>query len=148
LSTGNTIGGTVPADRNIISGNNSAQPSSADGGGLPAGIGIDIDNGNLIQGNYIGTDKTGTLALSNGGPLSHNAGGGIFVGSNNTIGGSSAGAGNVISGNYGDGILLSSNNVVAGNLIGITATGLSALSNGNGIVVGGNYNTIGGTMAG
>src|SRR5262249_2584172 len=62
-SSGDRIGGASPADRNVISGNNSSLPDAADGGGLPAGIGIDLSNGSLIQGNYIGTDKTGTLAL-------------------------------------------------------------------------------------
>ena len=53
--------------------------------------------------------------------------------SNNTIGGTSAGAGNLISGNAGFGIFLSGNqNLVAGNLIGTTATGLAALGNGAG----------------
>src|SRR5262249_34515318 len=52
LSTGERIGGTAPADRNIISGNTL--------------FSIDIDNGNLLQGNYIGIDKSGTSALANG----------------------------------------------------------------------------------
>src|SRR5581483_10090951 len=106
-------------------------------------FGIDIDNGNLIQGNYIGTDKSGTHAVANGT--------GIAVGSNNTIGGLATtpgtGAGNVISGNTGFGLDLGSQNVVAGNLIGTTATGLAALGNSGGIL-GGSYNTIGGTTPG
>jgi hypothetical protein len=141
LSTGNRIGGAVPADRNIISGNNSGQPSSADGGSNPADLGIDIDNGNLIQGNYIGTDKSGTNAVPNGK--------GLVLGSNNTIGGLTAipgtGAGNVISGNTGTGLFLGGNqNVTAGNLIGTTATGVADLGNGDGIHLWGNNNTIGG----
>jgi hypothetical protein len=129
LSTGNTIGGDAPVDRNIISGNNY--------------IGIDIDNANLIEGNYIGTDRSGTYAVANGT--------GIVVGSNNTIGGMTttpgAGAGNVISGNTGFGIQLGNQNLVAGNVIGTTATGLAALGNSGGIL-GGSYNTIGGTTPG
>ncbi len=149
-SDGDIIGSPSPGDRNIISGNNSSLPDVADGGGQPAGLGIDASDGDLIQGNYIGTDKTGTLALDNGGPFAHDGGAGIVGASNNTIGGSSAGAGNLISGNtYSDGVWLGGNqNVVAGNLIGTTATGLAALSNGDGITIWGNYNTIGGTTAG
>jgi titin len=107
-----------------------------------AGIGLGSD-GNLIQGNYIGTDKTGTVALGNNY--------GISGGSNETIGGSVPGAGNVISGNTnGWGIDLSgSQNLVAGNLIGTSATGLAALGHGDhgGILLGSaaDYNTIGGT---
>jgi hypothetical protein len=149
-SNGDIIGSPSPGDRNIISGNNSSLPDVAEGGSQPAGLGIDASDGDLIQGNYIGTDKTGTLALDNGGPFAHDSGAGIVGVSNNTIGGSSAGAGNVISGNtYSNGVWLSGNqNVVAGNLIGTTATGLAALSNGGGILVWGNNNTIGGTTAG
>jgi hypothetical protein len=134
-SPDDTIGGTAPGDRNIISGNNSAQP------GNYAPDGIFLGSYDLIEGNYIGTDKSGTLALSN-----HL---GIFGGDYETIGGSTAGAGNVISGNTGDGIFLSgSQNVIAGNLIGTTANGLAVLGNGYGIHLWGNYNKIGGTTTG
>jgi hypothetical protein len=103
-------------------------------------MGIAGYNGDLIQGNYIGTDKSGTLALPNGT--------GVAAVSNNTIGGASPGAGNVISGNAAEGINLNGNqNLVAGNLIGTTATGLAVLGNGAGIEMGG-QNTIGGTTPG
>jgi hypothetical protein len=129
-SVGERIGGTAPEDRNIISGNTH--------------FGIDIDNGNLIQGNYVGTDRSGIYAVGNGT--------GIVVDSNNTIGGLTAtigaGAGNLISGNnVGNGIGLRNQNLVEGNLIGTDATGLAALGNGSGIGVVGNYNTIGGSTA-
>jgi hypothetical protein len=128
-SPGNLIGGSSPGARNIISGNNSR--------------GVDVLSGNVIQGNYIGTDKSGTCGLPNGS--------GIFIDrSDNTIGGTAVGAGNVISGNTVEGIHLSgSQNLVVGNLIGTTVTGLAALgNNGNGITVWGNNNTIGGTISG
>ena len=56
-----------------------------------AGIFISGGGGNHIEGNYIGTDVTGTLALGN----QYN-GIAIESSSSNTIGGTSAGAGNVI----------------------------------------------------
>ena len=61
--------------------------------------------GDLVQGNYIGTNAAGTAALVPGG----GAGDGVFVyGSrNNRIGGVTPGAGNVIA-NYGSGIHLQS----------------------------------------
>jgi CSLREA domain-containing protein len=144
-SSGNTVGGTSPGDRNLISGNNSGLPDSADGGSQPGDRGIYIGNGNLLQGNYIGTDRSGTSALGNG--L------GIESGSNSTIGGLTAtpgtGAGNLISGNTIFGIDRAGNqNLIAGNLIGTTATGLAALGNGAGVDLWGNNNTIGGTTAG
>ena len=49
-STGDTIGGTAAADRNVISGN---------GGN---GITLNGSSGSTIEGNYIGTDATGALA--------------------------------------------------------------------------------------
>jgi hypothetical protein len=150
-TSGNRIGGTSPAERNIISGNNSSLPDSADGGTNPSDHGIDESNSthstggdNLIEGNYIGTDKSGTFALANFI--------GIFGGNNNTIGGLTTtpgtGAGNLISGNAGGISALDYQNLVVGNLIGTTATGMAALPNGGGIEIHGNYNTIGGIAAG
>jgi titin len=144
-SPGDRIGGVSPGDRNIISGNNSALPDSADGGSRPADFGIAPGNVNLIEGNYIGTDKSGTSPLGNGT--------GIVGGSNSTIGGLTAtagtGAGNVVSGNVVFGIgPVGNQNLITGNLIGTTATGVAALGNGAGIHIWGNNNTIGGTTAG
>jgi hypothetical protein len=112
-STGDTIGGTLTADRNVISGNTGN------------GITVNGSSGNTIQANYIGTESTGLLARPN-------AGNGIVVeggSTDNTIGGS---PGNVISGNTGDGVLLdggSSTNTVSGNIIGLTVNGNRALGN-------------------
>jgi hypothetical protein len=142
-----TVGGASPGDRNIISGNNSTLPGTADGVGGPEDIGINAGNGDLIEGNYIGTDKSGAYAVGNGT--------GIAIGSNNTIGGLTAtpgtGAGNVISGNFGDGIFDAAGNLnlVAGNLIGTTATGTRPLGNQFGVLIsyigGASNNTVGGT---
>ena len=72
---------------------------------------------------------------------------------NNTIGGTDAGARNVISGNTGGGVVISggSNNQVQGNLIGTAADGTTALGNSNdGVIVanGALNNLIGGTIDG
>src|SRR5262249_3156762 len=76
-SSNNTIGGTTASARNVISGS---------GGALY----IENSTGNSVLGNYIGTDRTGTLPLGN---LY-----GIYIqnGYNNVIGGTSAGAANLI----------------------------------------------------
>ena len=103
---------------------------------------------NVIQGNYIGVDPTGTLSRSNGSGIS------IFNSSNNLIGGTSSAARNVISGNGSNGVGVSGQgNQIQGNFIGTNASGSAAVPNGiNGIDVGGsaqaNNNIIGGTAAG
>lgn len=138
-SADNIIGGTVTGARNLISGNNGY-------GVLISGL---TSTGNQLQGNYIGSDVTGTSALGNGNN-------GVTVGdsaANNTIGGTTAGAGNVISGNKVEGILFTQgagNNLVQGNFIGTNAAGSSAIGNvQNGVKILGSPNiTIGGLAAG
>jgi titin len=141
LSPFNLIGGTSATNRNVISGN-------YDSGVLLLNTGA---GGNLIQGNFIGCDPTGTKRVPNStnGVLLANA-------SSNVIGGTVAGARNLISGNGGLGMnfLQSCNgNLVQGNFIGANATGTSALSNGAaGILLfavssGPQFNLIGGTNA-
>ncbi len=136
-SSSNTIGGTVAGAGNVISGNTT--------------YGVEISgtgtSGNVVAGDHIGTDITGTAALANG-----TSGVEIDTGaSGNTIGGSAAGARNVISGNS-DGIDIvdSDSNVVVGNYVGTDVTGALALHNSNGVVLekGASINTIGGTVAG
>ena len=131
-----------------VSGNS---PNTLIGGAAPGagnvivdGPGIQIDGGAVVQGNRIGTDATGTVALG-----SFSTGVDVY-GSGNTIGGTALGAGNVISGN-GTGITLdinSSTNLVEGNLIGTDVTGAAPLANSTGIDVEGMSNTIGGTVHG
>src|SRR5205085_1082569 len=89
----NVVGGTSPAQRNLISGSNSSSGISINGAG---------STGNLVQGNFIGTGMGGNFAMPNainGISLSGGA-------TNNTIGGTASGAGNVISGNANSGILI------------------------------------------
>ena len=81
--------------------------------------------GNIIQGNLIGTDAQGTRAL----PNAHD---GVIISSpNNTVGGTASGDGNVISGNGGHGLTISdtSSNVVMGNEIGVLARSSAAIGN-------------------
>jgi len=135
---GNLIGGTGPGTGNVISGN------------ITNGITIWGSGpvGNLVQGNFIGTDPTGTVAVANG------WNGVAIAGPGNTIGGSLAGAGNVIAGNNAGGIAIYGNgttsNLVQGNFIGTDSSGIKALGNGgDGISIssGAINNTIGGTSA-
>jgi uncharacterized repeat protein (TIGR01451 family) len=135
------IGGTSVTLRNVISANAS--------GGINLGPG-DLS---VVQGNYIGTDITGQVAVGSGATLQ--AKGIIFTGgSNDTIGGTMPGAGNVISGNSGKGIdcfvIGSSNETIQGNLIGTDSTGTRALGNGNdGVYISGPSTVlIGGNVSG
>jgi uncharacterized repeat protein (TIGR01451 family) len=84
-SAGNTIGGSSPAASNVISIQSAI--SIAGVNILISDVGSDR---NLVAGNFVGTDVTGT----------HDAAGaaGVFIGQGvaNTIGGTTAGAGNVI----------------------------------------------------
>ena len=139
-STDNTIGGTTAAARNIISG--------IDGPGVY--ITDPTTSGNVVAGNYIGTNLAGTTALANDGD-------GVAIASgaaDNTIGGTAAGAGNVISGNSTDGVEISgtgtSGNIVAGDFIGTDVTGTVAIANATGVEfdTGASGNSIGGTTAG
>ncbi|PYS73360.1 MAG: hypothetical protein DMF73_06045, partial [Acidobacteria bacterium] len=103
-SSNNLIGGLTPAARNIISGNSD-------------GISLSGGPGNIIEGNFIGTDHTGSNDLGN------TIGIGVTASSNNTIGGTSAGARNVISGNGTEIRMQADNNLIQGNYIGVSATG-------------------------
>jgi hypothetical protein len=131
----NLIGGTSTAARNIISANNSY------------GVSIGGAN-NVVQGNFIGTDVTGTVALGNGiEGLDLSSGSGQLV--NNLVGGTVVGARNVISGNTNYNLVLrSAGNVIQGNFIGTDVTGTAKLSsNATGIDLEGDSNLIGGTTA-
>ncbi|MBV9469462.1 MAG: CSLREA domain-containing protein, partial [Abitibacteriaceae bacterium] len=111
---GSTIGGTQPGAGNLISGNNFG--------------GVDVAGpNNTVQGNLIGTDVTGNVALPNSAI-------GLFIqfASGNLIGGNTSGARNVISGNSGAGVVLSNNatgNTVAGNFIGVGLDGSTPVAN-------------------
>ena len=161
-SDSNHIGGTAAADRNIISGNR--------GGILISGNFIPVSStagSNVIQGNYIGVDRTGTIAIAN-------TGDGIAIAgtTDNIIGGTAAGAGNVSSGNTANGVRLvgsvfdttptgdpddmtgpyvvhlATGNVIQGNKFGTNAAGTAAIQNGvDGVRLNNaaQQNTVGGT---
>lgn len=114
-------------ERNIISGNDNL-------GVELAGLGVDS---NVVAGNFIGTDVTGTLALGNYiGIYVHSIGiGGPQFNRIGTDGNGTADAAerNIISGNITDGVLIggpgNEQNTLAGNSIGVNVSG-TALGNG------------------
>jgi hypothetical protein len=135
---GNTIGGTIPSARNLLSAN---------------GVnGLNIRGSSAVQnqliGNYVGTDASGSFALPNGND-------GIAVtdlSASNFIGGIVTGAGNLISGNSFGAIYMSAARsiMIQGNLIGTKPDGMSALGNVfHNVEITNSYNvTIGGTTPG
>jgi hypothetical protein len=130
------VGGTEPGAGNLISGNRS--------------FGVWVSNtgstsGIRVEGNLIGTDITGTVALGNDE--------GILVSftTNTVIGGAAPGAGNLVSGNRHHGIIIAGNGTqVQGNLIGTDIRSTAPLGNANdGVFVNGaSNNLIGGRASG
>src|SRR5690606_1460114 len=90
--------------------------------------GIDVNGyDNVVQGNFVGTDVSGTVALGNRY--------GIRVqGTGNLIGGTTATARNLISGNRSGGVWISGlrtfDNFIQGNFIGTDFSGVNPLGNG------------------
>ncbi|HEX3185742.1 MAG TPA: Calx-beta domain-containing protein [Pyrinomonadaceae bacterium] len=112
-----------------------------------SGIVIETGGGNVIEGNYIGTDVTGTVQTAN-----IQMGVQILSSNNNRVGGLTTAARNVISGNGVHGVAIATgaaNNVVQGNYIGISRTGdFKVQNNDTGVVIlNAPNNTIGGTTA-
>lgn len=131
----NVIGGTTPLARNLLSGNHNSGVALVTNGPTAA-------SGNVVQGNYAGTDVSGTLPIPNRD--------GVFViGASNTVGGTQQGAGNLISGNLNSGIYISEAGItVQGNRIGTDISGTAALPNGTGIFSFGLNIAIGGPQVG
>jgi hypothetical protein len=115
--TNNQIGGSADSARNVVSAN--------------AWSGVCLDDGsqgNMLEGNYIGTDDTGMIPLGN-----HQRGVFVSEAAGNSIGGTVAGSGNVISANLWSGVLLyegASGNFVQGNAIGTDKGYTMSLGNG------------------
>ncbi len=131
---GNTIGGTFgAASENLISGN------------LQGGVLLSLSDCDMVRGNIVGLNVTGSSALPN-----HLFGVNVAAGSFDTIGGAAAGDRNVISGNMGDGVQLAGGgNVVVNDFIGTDFAGMDGRPNmGSGVVVAnGVNNRIGGVVS-
>jgi len=171
---GNLIGGVVPSVRNILSGGVIAyNTSSSTGIRAPNGVAIfgARARGNQVQGNFIGTDITGTFVGDferDPKQVTGNIGSGVRIqdAPDNLVGGTMAGARNLIAGNTqgrianfddqdGDGIYIlgigAKGNTVQGNFVGVNLAGTQRLSNPdatNGVsVVSGASNTLVGGVA-
>ncbi|MEK6303926.1 MAG: FG-GAP-like repeat-containing protein [Acidobacteriota bacterium] len=128
-----TIGGTTPQAGNVISGNSGGVDLEGDG---------TSDMGILVQGNFIGTDATGTISVGNSTGVS------ILFAKGTTVGGDIPAARNVISGNTVQGVTIGSGGAgvhcaqasggpepggsdfeVIGNYIGTDVSGTQPLGN-------------------
>src|SRR5262249_44496009 len=93
-----------------------------------AGIAMYVNGGNLVEGNFIGTDTTGKLAVTNSGD------GIVITVPDNLIGGGTPPSRNLVSGNAQRGIDITGSNVTAvlvqGNFIGTDVSGTNAVPNG------------------
>jgi len=123
-SSGNLIGGTSPFAGNVISGN----------GRYGIGLIGSLSQSNRIEANLIGTDLNGMIAKPNRDGI------GILDAPGNTIGGPNIFFLNIISGNTEQGIAIvgahAVGNSVERNYIGLDASGLAPLPNGqNGILI-------------
>lgn len=114
-SSGNFIGGSAPADRNVIASN---------------AVSIDITASSpdtVIQGNYIGIGRDGTTSLGNTFTL-------YSLGARTIVGGLNTGEGNVIASTIDDyGVYIrgasATDSKIEGNLIGVDASGTLARGN-------------------
>jgi parallel beta-helix repeat protein len=146
LGSNNVIGGTTAADRNVV---------SADFIGIVVG-GVGTGAGTIVEGNYIGTDPTGTRAIGNYHGID------VYRSPNVTVGGTAPGAGNLVVGTdpqqyNGINLIETTGALVAGNLLGTDFTGRIVLGNpfSQGLffgfshinINGGSGNTIGGATS-
>lgn len=119
-ATGNTIGGSTPEARNLISGNSNE------------GLAV-LGTGTRVSGNLIGTDVTGTAAIAN-----DQVGISIRGATNTLVGGLLPTESNVISGNEKAGVSIQSNaegTQVQGNIFGADATAEQPIHGGQHIFV-------------
>jgi hypothetical protein len=119
-AAGNVVGGPQWSAGNVISGN------------AASGIALRFvgTSGNVVEGNFIGTNAGGTAPLPNG-----NNGINIYSGaSENVIGGPAPGDGNLIGGNANNGVRIADNGLPAGLIADWKADGdaLDALGRNNG----------------
>ena len=123
LREDNVVGGATPAARNVVSGALLWGVQAANG-----------SHDSVIEGNYIGTDSSGSSSVPNGA-------GGVFVASANVVVGGTRPSGatdcsgpcNLVSGNKGEGIELSgagaTGSSVTGNFVGTNPSGMAAVPN-------------------
>jgi hypothetical protein len=122
-TSGTTIGGTVPADRNVIA----------------FGLTITDSSAATVEGNFIGTDPTGKTWSGSEVVVTLTGSSGCV------IGGTTAGAGNVI----GAGVRITSDsnqqatgNVIEGNDINTQVDGLTPLGSHDGVYIAASHNSV------
>lgn len=115
---------------------------------------LNVSTGNVVAGNHLGVDLSGSVAFPNGDGSIVDAGVRVSGGTSNTIGGITAADRNIISANNRTGVFVTSSGQgvrVIGNYIGTDITGTVALPNvGEGMRLDASptNNIVGGTTAG
>jgi parallel beta-helix repeat protein len=158
LSFRNRVGGTTASERNVVSGGDGIGVQIL--GSMRSDGSCEAPEWNVVQGNYLGLNANGQIPGSYG-----NQGAGLEIGvcaRHNTIGGTTAGTGNVASGNHDDGIQFDGaggpggtgavcENTIQGNYVGLDPSGLARRANvddGIDLDRGSCNNLIGGSVAG
>ena len=141
LLTANASHNTIGGDRTVGRGP-TGEGNVISANGPWSGLQI-YGSDNVVQGNLIGTDAAGSVALGNA------VSGLQLEGPRNVVGGIVAGKRNVISGNEGGVVIQGRNaisNAIIGNLIGTNVSGTLALGNGAGVGISGSasHNRVGG----
>ena len=125
-----TAGISVGGSNNAVIGGSAAGAGNVISGNLGSAVQMSGGDGFAIQGNFIGTDITGTYAIPNSAGVNDSGG------HNVQIGGAGAGEGNLISGQTQVGITaynFGTNTTIFGNKIGTDVTGTLPIPNATGI---------------
>jgi CSLREA domain-containing protein len=138
--------GAGPVDGLVVKGGSCVVRGLAINRFSSAGIVVKNNGDNVIAGNFIGTDPTGTTDLGNFNGV------GLFNQPGNRVGGQLPADRNVVSGSeIGAGIFIQNamNNVIQGNYVGTNAAGTAPIGNFHGLHIDGSFlNTIGGNSVG
>ena len=136
FGTNLTIGGPLPADRNLISGNGE-------------GISLSRFPGSLIQGNLVGTAASGITAIANGYGITVALDTGTITITGNVVSGNGSAINGLGIGVFSTGTAGDRSYVIQGNWIGTDATGAVPLGNrGYGISLDDKNITVGGPAPG
>jgi hypothetical protein len=131
LSGAAALGGGIATGIYVFGASNTLVVDNLVGGCSVSGITVaSVGTGNILQGNRIGVDASGTQSIPNNVGITVSSPGIL-------IGGSAPGEGNLVSGNTSTGILLNpgaTGTIIRGNLIGTDASSVLPLGNSGNVI--------------